>query len=103
MPDSDCPVPVLGHAAIAAACSSSGGGGVAVTRATRRATSKPTKFDAGKLTLDVKNDGGDVTEVYVYGPGDEVKGEVENIGPGTTRSFTVDLAPVSTRSPVSPA
>ena len=50
-----------------------------------------TDLDAGTSTFAVKNDGDDVTEVYVYADGDEVKGEVENIGPGTSRDLDVDL------------
>ena len=51
-----------------------------------------TELDAGTSTFTVKNDGNDVTEVYVYGDRDEIQGEVENIGPGTSRDLTVDLA-----------
>lgn len=50
-----------------------------------------TELVAGSSTFTVKNDGGDVTEVYVYGDRDEIQGEVENIGPGTSRDLTVDL------------
>jgi high-affinity iron transporter len=47
---------------------------------------------AGKTTFRVKNEGKDVTEVYVYAEGDRVVTEKENIGPGTTADFTADLA-----------
>jgi uncharacterized cupredoxin-like copper-binding protein len=55
-----------------------------------------TSFTAGEITLDVENTGSDVTEVYVYGKGDEGKfdqivGEVENIAPGTSRDFEVKV------------
>lgn len=50
---------------------------------------------AGKATFKVANEGSDVTEVYVYGQdGDEfttIMGEVENIGPGTSQDFSVNL------------
>jgi uncharacterized cupredoxin-like copper-binding protein len=51
-----------------------------------------TSFTAGEITLDVENTGSDVTEVYVYGKGndgkyDEVVGEVENVAPGTSRDL----------------
>lgn len=46
----------------------------------------------GTHTLKVTNKGRDVTEVYVYGDGDAVVGEVENVGPGTTRDLKVKLA-----------
>lgn len=52
-----------------------------------------TQFEAGTITVEVTNKGDQVTEIYVYAEGDEIKGEVENVGPGTTRDFTVDLSP----------
>ncbi len=55
-----------------------------------------TDLASGKATFKVTNTGRDVTEVYVYGKeGDaftKIVGEKENIGPGTSQSFTVDLA-----------
>ena len=52
---------------------------------------------SGKVTFDVENTGSDVTEVYVYGTeGDDyskIIGERENIGPGTSQDFVVDLQP----------
>lgn len=59
-------------------------------------TLSETSFAAGKIALDVTNEGKDVTEVYVYGKGgsgkfDKVVGEVENIAPGTSRDFEVDV------------
>ncbi len=50
-----------------------------------------TEYDAGKVTFNVKNKGHKVTEMYVYGDDDKVVGEVENIGPGTSRKMTVDV------------
>ena len=52
-----------------------------------------TSLHAGRYQLDVTNDGAKVTEVYVYGPRDKVVGEVENIGPATSRSLSVTLEP----------
>jgi len=55
-----------------------------------------TELKAGAVTLDVTNKGSSTTEVYVYGEDDgrytRVIGEVENIGPGTSRDLDVDLA-----------
>jgi uncharacterized cupredoxin-like copper-binding protein len=55
-----------------------------------------TELKAGAVTLDVTNKGSSATEVYVYGEDDgtytRVIGEVENIGPGTSRDLDVDLA-----------
>lgn len=47
---------------------------------------------AGTVTFTVKNEGSKVTEFYVYGAGDRVMGEVENITPGLTRELKVELA-----------
>jgi uncharacterized cupredoxin-like copper-binding protein len=55
-----------------------------------------TEVEAGAVTLAVTNKGSSTTEVYVYGEDDgeytRVIGEVENIGPGTSRDLDVDLA-----------
>ena len=55
-----------------------------------------TELKAGAVTLAVTNKGSSTTEVYVYGEDDgkytRVIGEVENIGPGTSRDLDVDLA-----------
>jgi iron uptake system component EfeO len=46
----------------------------------------------GTIAFTVTNDGDEITEFYVYdGDGTTVLGEVEDIGPGLTRSLTVDL------------
>lgn len=74
-----------------AGCSSDAGDAVAVTATDTSCRVAKTDLDAGKTTFEVTNRGSDVTEVYVYARGDEVKGEVENIGPGTSRTFGVDL------------
>ena len=47
---------------------------------------------SGATTFEVTNTGNDVTEVYVYAVGSRIIGEVENIGVGSTRSFTTELA-----------
>jgi iron uptake system component EfeO len=75
---------------------SASGGDVAVTSSDTACEVATTSFDPGKVTFDVKNSGKDVTEVYVYGKGsdgdfDKVVGEVENIAPGTSRDFPVDV------------
>ena len=57
-------------------------GAIDVTADQRQVRGSPRQTSGGKSTFAVKNDGDDVTEVYVYAKGDEVKGEVENIGPG---------------------
>lgn len=46
---------------------------------------------AGTLTFNVTNTGNKVTEFYLYGEGDRIMGEVENIGPGLTRQLIVEV------------
>ncbi len=45
----------------------------------------------GTRTFLVSNGGSQVTEVFVYAPGDQVVGEVDNIGPSTSKRLTVSL------------
>lgn len=77
-------VPVLG------ACSSDRDA-IEVVSTNTDCTVGTTSFDAGKLTFKVSNKGDKTTELYVYGPDDKIMGEVENVGPGTSRTLTVDL------------
>lgn len=81
-------LPVL---ALGACSSTDDSGAIAVTSSTKACTVADTELDAGETTFNVTNDGDDVTEVYVYGARDEVKGEVENVGPGTSRTFSANL------------
>ncbi|MBA3655198.1 MAG: cupredoxin domain-containing protein [Actinobacteria bacterium] len=77
-----------------AACSSdssSTAGAVDVVATDHSCTPKRTEYSAGKITFNVKNEGDKVTEMYVYGASDKVVGEVENIGPGTSRKLTIDV------------
>lgn len=80
-------VPVL----IGACSSTDDKNAVGVTATDKECEVAKTDLPAGTTTFKVTNDGDDVTEVYVYADGDEVKGEVENIGAGTSRNFSVDL------------
>ena len=75
-----------------AACSSTDdSGAIAIDASEKACKVEKTRLGAGATTFKVTNDGSDVTEVYVYADGDQVKGEVENIGPGTSRTFSADL------------
>ncbi|MEV4134262.1 iron uptake system protein EfeO [Dactylosporangium sp. NPDC049742] len=47
----------------------------------------------GQRTFTVSNTGTTITEFYVYGTGDRIVGEVENVAPGVRRELHVDLAP----------
>jgi iron uptake system component EfeO len=49
-----------------------------------------TDLQAGVNEFVVTNNGSKITEFYVY-EGSTIKGEVENIGPGVTRSVRVEL------------
>jgi uncharacterized cupredoxin-like copper-binding protein len=80
-------------ALVSAGCSKGGGIGDAVRIVTTDDSCSPqhTSYTSGKTHFYVINKGAKVTEVYVYGNGDAIIGEVENIGPGTSRRLTVDL------------
>jgi uncharacterized cupredoxin-like copper-binding protein len=82
----------LGALALAAvACTSSDEGFEVISNRTECIPERTT-FDAGELTFRIKNEGNEPTELYVFGEGDKVISEVENVGPGTSRTLTVDLA-----------
>ncbi|WP_457254333.1 iron uptake system protein EfeO [Pedococcus sp. P5_B7] len=51
-----------------------------------------TEAAAGTIQFTVRNTGSKVNEFYVYGEGDQILGEVENITPGLTRTFHVDVS-----------
>ncbi len=91
MPRVLVPFVVLAAAGIAACSTNDTKGAIAITATNDRCEVAKTDLKAGKSTFAVKNDGDDVTEVYVYAKDDEVKGEVENIGPGTSRTLSADL------------
>ncbi|BBF99788.1 MULTISPECIES: iron uptake system protein EfeO [Pseudonocardia] len=46
---------------------------------------------AGNITFAITNTGSKVTEFYLYGVGDRIMGEVENIGPGLSRDLIVEV------------
>jgi len=50
-----------------------------------------TQSATGPSTFVISNNGTKVTEFYVYGEGDRVMGEVENISPGLERKLIVQL------------
>jgi uncharacterized cupredoxin-like copper-binding protein len=76
-----------------AACSNGTGSGdpIAVTATDSECKVAKTDLKAGDNTFAIRNDGKDVTEVYVYGDGDKVIAEKENIGPGTSAGLEADL------------
>jgi iron uptake system component EfeO len=68
---------------------------VAVTATDTTCEVATTTLKAGKVSFGVTNKGSKTTEVYVYGQKDgafnKIVGEVENIGPSTSRDLVVDL------------
>ncbi|MFI5911700.1 iron uptake system protein EfeO [Dactylosporangium sp. NPDC051541] len=95
--------PPHGHAvvilaAVAVVASSCGGsapkadaGAIAVTATATECRLSADHTVAGPRVFDVRNQGAEVTEFYVYAGGDRVIGEVENIAPGVSRTLHVDL------------
>lgn len=91
---------IVGFIALAAlgACGDDDGGGssasadvtdVVSTDTTCKA--EKTEFEPGKHTFRVVNEGDKATELYVLGENDKVIGEVENVGPGTSRTLSANL------------
>lgn len=88
---------VVTMAALAAAgCTSASGSAattVTVASSDEACTLSVTTAPAGTLAFAVRNEGGNVTEFYVYeDDGTTILSEVENVGPGTTRELVLDLA-----------
>lgn len=73
-----------------AACSSSSGSATKVESTNTTCTADQTSFKAGRHSFEVTNKGDKATELYVL-KGDSVLSEVENVGPGTSRTLTVNL------------
>ena len=85
------------------ACSQSGAQGTAsgtagaagtihVTQTDDACTVSATTVSAGTITFQVKNSGSKVNEFYVYGAGDRIVAEVENITPGLSRELKVEIS-----------
>ncbi|WP_433505956.1 iron uptake system protein EfeO [Pseudonocardia halophobica] len=68
-----------------------GGGPIAVTASDSACQVSATEAPAGNISFTVKNTGTKVTEFYLYGTGDRIMGEVENIGPGLSRDLIVEV------------
>jgi iron uptake system component EfeO len=66
-------------------------GDIAVTATDSTCDVGASEGTTGNSTFQITNNGSKVTEFYVYGEGDRVMGEVENIGPGLTRQLIVAL------------
>ncbi|MGH3624750.1 MAG: iron uptake system protein EfeO, partial [Sciscionella sp.] len=91
-------VPLIGAAALLplaalTACGSGdpAGGAIAVKASDSSCEVAKSDAKAGKVTFEVTNSGTKVTEFYLYGEGDRIMGEVENITPGLTRRLIVEV------------
>jgi len=67
------------------------GGPIAVKASDTACDVGATEAPAGNITFSINNAGSKVTEFYLYGVGDRIMGEVENIGPGITRQLIVEV------------
>jgi uncharacterized cupredoxin-like copper-binding protein len=87
---------VVSCGATQAGSASDSGATVAVAAGEDSCDVERTDLEAGAVTFAVTNKGSSPTEVYVYGKSggqySRVVGEVENIGPGTSRNLDVELA-----------
>ncbi|WP_406002873.1 cupredoxin domain-containing protein [Streptomyces sp. NBC_00829] len=86
----------LGGAALAGCDSGDGSGGsdsVQVEASDSACKVSTDSVSAGHITLEVRNTGSKVTEVYIYAPGDRIVTERENIGPGTRAEITSEIEP----------
>jgi len=64
---------------------------IAVTASDTACELSGTEASTGSSTFVITNNGTKVTEFYVYGEGERVMGEVENISPGLQRKLIVQL------------
>ena len=67
------------------------GGPITVKASDTACEVSATEAPAGNITFSVNNAGSKVTEFYLYGVGDRIMGEVENVGPGITRQLIVEV------------
>ncbi|HVD24265.1 MAG TPA: iron uptake system protein EfeO [Lapillicoccus sp.] len=74
-----------------ASSSAAGGGPIAVQATDSQCGVAAATAPAGTITFQVQNTGSKVTEFYVYGAGDRIVGEVENITPGLSRELKVEI------------
>lgn len=71
-------------------------GPITVTASDNACQVSTTTAPAGNITFQIANQGTKVTEFYLYGPGDRIMGELENIAPGLTRRLIVEVAEAGT-------
>ncbi|MEZ5182088.1 MAG: iron uptake system protein EfeO [Acidimicrobiales bacterium] len=91
-------LPALALLAGLAACTdkedaaSSGGGAIEVSSTAEACELSATEAPAGAISFEVTNDGSEVTEFYFL-EGERIVSEVENVGPGLTRTLVVEAEP----------
>lgn len=85
-------LPVLAGCGGGAQTPAEGGGPIAVTMTDTACEVARQEAPAGTVSFAVTNKGTKINEFYVYAPGDRIMGEVENVGPGLTREFHVEVA-----------
>lgn len=85
-------VAVLAGCTSTAPSDDAGGGGPIAVNATDTACEvAATSAPAGRISFRITNGGSKVTEFYLYGEGDRIMGEVENIGAGLSRDLIVEV------------
>lgn len=87
------PVALLALAGCAAqdAGPAAAGGPVVVTASDQACALDRTVLPAGRHVFAITNTGSQVTEVYLYGAGDRIVAEKENIGPGLSYELTAEV------------
>lgn len=92
---SDSPAGAASSAdAASSAGSSAGETSIAVTSSDDACEVALTEAPSGTVTFTVTNTGSAATEFYLYGEdGQQIVGEVENIGPGLSRDLVVTVEP----------
>ena len=70
---------------------SAGSGAITVNATDTGCSVARTKATTGTIEFSVRNTGNQVNEFYLLGDGDQVLGEAENITPGLTRTFHVQV------------
>jgi iron uptake system component EfeO len=69
-------------------------GAITVKSTAATCTLSATTAASGTLTFDIKNEGSEITEFYLYAEdGVKIISEMENIGPGTSRKLVVQVNP----------
>lgn len=82
----------LGGCAADQADGADAGGAITVEATDTACEVSRSEAPAGTVEFTITNSGNKVNEFYVYAEGDRIMGEVENVAPGLTRTFHVDLS-----------